>query len=505
MKYDKITNNFNSMENRINEFLEENEMKKKSLKRALLCALLAMVICVSMLIGATFAWFTDSVTSAGNKIIAGSLDVDLSYKNYEGKWISISEDPNPIFGGENSIAATANNADTLWEPGKTQVVYFAISNNGSLALKYQVVLTVVDPDGSKMYEVMQFAIVPDAEDSVDAWKDLEADTKITPVEGTQVVTKDVPLSANSTHNFALVVHMNEEAGNEYQGKSVEFDITVLATQYTEEEDSYDDQYDFDSEYFIDATTAGSLSAALDHIAPGGTIKLAEGVDYGAVEIKNSLKNVTIMGNDAANVRFNVASTAVLDNVTFTDLDVYFEDNSSAYVDGGIINIDAGAKVTNLVVENSVLTGKGGRSCIVGVSEPTAEITVRNCYIDGTKYLVYGSAPINELTITGCEVSNVNSWLVMLNAGDAVGANLTIDGCTFNNCTGGIAKYLGSSQPDGATTVFTNNTLDANCKGHDGNDAKWFTIPAEASTVTVSGNTLDGNAWNPGVAQGLGKS
>ena len=85
----------------------------------------------------------------------------------------------------------------------------------------------------------------------------------------------------------------------------------------------------------------------------------------------------------------------------------------------------------------------------------------------------------------------------------IAGKLTINGNTFDNCTGGIAKYLGSTQPAGATTVFTNNTL-TNCTGHDGNDAKWFTIPADAATILVDNNTLDGAAFVPGVAQGLGK-
>ena len=49
----------------------------KSTKRALLSAILALVMTVSMLVGTTFAWFTDSVTSSGNKIVAGNLDVEL--------------------------------------------------------------------------------------------------------------------------------------------------------------------------------------------------------------------------------------------------------------------------------------------------------------------------------------------------------------------------------------------------------------------------------------------
>ena len=56
--------------------------KQKSTKRALLMSALALLMCVSMLIGSTFAWFTDSVTSAGNKIQAGTLDIELWKVNY---------------------------------------------------------------------------------------------------------------------------------------------------------------------------------------------------------------------------------------------------------------------------------------------------------------------------------------------------------------------------------------------------------------------------------------
>ncbi|MBR2615392.1 MAG: SipW-dependent-type signal peptide-containing protein, partial [Clostridia bacterium] len=51
--------------------------KQKTTKRALLMSALALLLSVSMLVGSTFAWFTDSVTSAGNKIQAGTLKIDL--------------------------------------------------------------------------------------------------------------------------------------------------------------------------------------------------------------------------------------------------------------------------------------------------------------------------------------------------------------------------------------------------------------------------------------------
>ena len=50
---------------------------KKNFKSSFLTAVVSMLLCLSMLIGTTFAWFTDSITSTGNKIVAGNLAVDL--------------------------------------------------------------------------------------------------------------------------------------------------------------------------------------------------------------------------------------------------------------------------------------------------------------------------------------------------------------------------------------------------------------------------------------------
>ena len=253
---------------------------------------------------------------------------------------------------------------------------------------------------------------------------------------------------------------------------------------------------------VTAKDAAELNDALAAAKTGTTINLVEGVDYDVIAITTALDNVAINANGAA-VRFNVMPTAELTNVTISGVKVQYDAPSGAYVDGGALNIDAGAKVDGLTLVGWDVKASGGRSSLIGNSEPTAKVTVKDCTVNGPKYLVYGSAPMAELNILGCDISNISSWLIMENAGDAVGAKLTIDGNTFVNCDGGIAKYLGSTQPEGAATVFTNNTL-TNCAGHDGSDAKWFTIPGATSTITVSGNTLDGADWVPGIAQGLGK-
>ena len=250
------------------------------------------------------------------------------------------------------------------------------------------------------------------------------------------------------------------------------------------------------------STAAALNDALENARPNTNVQLAA-ADYGFVDIDADVKDVTIVGEAGANVRFNVTSGADLENVTVSGFDTSFVDSTSSFVDGGFVNIDAGAKVKNLVIEDSTFNISGGRSSVVGVSEPSAEITVKNCDVTGPKYLVYGSAPIAKLTVEGNDLADISSWIILGNAGDAVGAQLTFKNNVLDNCTGGIAKYLGSSQPAGASTVFEGNDL-TNCKGHDGSDAKWFTIPGATATITVADNTLDGAAWTPGVAQGLGK-
>ena len=103
---------------------------KKSTKKALIISALCLLLCVSMLVGATFAWFTDSVSSAKNKIVAGNLDVELEWSADGNTWAKVEG------------AANIFDPNALWEPGHTEVVYLRVANKGTLALKYQLGVNV---------------------------------------------------------------------------------------------------------------------------------------------------------------------------------------------------------------------------------------------------------------------------------------------------------------------------------------------------------------------------
>ena len=98
-------------------------MNRTATKRALLTSLMSLIICISMLIGTTCAWFTDSVTSGKNKIVAGNLDVEVEYL-VNGEWKPVDANTNLFMEG------------ALWEPGHTEVVYLRVVNAGDLAFDY---------------------------------------------------------------------------------------------------------------------------------------------------------------------------------------------------------------------------------------------------------------------------------------------------------------------------------------------------------------------------------
>ncbi len=221
--------------------------KTKSTKSALISAILVLCMLFTSLIGTTFAWFTDSVTSSGNVIQTGNLDVQLLM--YNGiKYVDISDSDKPIF-GENSLIAEWEDVDLLWEPGKTQIVYLGVKNAGSLALKYNVLVDVADNGlvGALDYAIVDGATKDDADTlGIASWDDILA------VEGVQtgliqsgrtVAAESGALESNGYDYFALAIHMKKEAGNEYKDKSVVIDINVVATQLSSEGDSFGNDYD----------------------------------------------------------------------------------------------------------------------------------------------------------------------------------------------------------------------------------------------------------------------
>ena len=273
-------------------------MSSKKTKRSLLTSLLALALCLVLFVGSTFAWFTDSASTGVNRIVAGELKVDLLlYRN--GAYSSIKNEEGALFGGENSLVAQNDPTDTLWEPGKTQIVFLAVKNLGSLALKYQLLIDTQDLGlcGALEYAVMTGAGPENVNAAEMRWSEYEeaADqTGFLPAGRTLAASGDL-LEANESDLIALILHMDENAGSAYQGKSVELDVSVVATQAVHEADSINNTYD--ERALFPALTAASLKEAL---ASGGAITLGKNISLplsgegnGVVEQMNVSKDTTL--------------------------------------------------------------------------------------------------------------------------------------------------------------------------------------------------------------------
>lgn len=216
--------------------------KKNTTKRALLLSALSLLMCVTMLVGSTFAWFTDSVTSAGNKIQSGSLKLDLSLLDENGSWNSIKENQEPIFSYEK------------WEPGYTDVKILKIENQGNLALKWYAQF-VSNKDVFELANVIDVYVCPSETElaypnNFDALfpSYIYAGTLAEFINTIEETTYG-HLEGYDKAYLGVALHMQESAGNDYQNLTIgAFDIRILATQYTFEKDSFGDQYDANAEY-----------------------------------------------------------------------------------------------------------------------------------------------------------------------------------------------------------------------------------------------------------------
>lgn len=226
--------------------------KTKSIKRTLLSSVFALFVCFTMLVGTTFAWFTDSVTSNNNVITTGNLDIEVEYTLDGTNWADLD--------GADDLFQKG-----LWEPGHTEVVALRIKNAGSLALKYSVNLNVIEEKIGKnkqggdivlsdLLTVLALTKNADAEGETilaqlfSQTSDDSTFTALSLKEGVNFSAED--LLPNESDYLFIKIDMPEIIGNDanHDGvnvPSIEFGIEVIATQMAHEYDSFDNTYDED--------------------------------------------------------------------------------------------------------------------------------------------------------------------------------------------------------------------------------------------------------------------
>ena len=335
--------------------------KSKNTKRALIVSAFSLLLCVSMLIGSTFAWFTDNASTGVNTIEAGTLDIEL-----------VDGEGNSVLGRTLDFAKAEGSENILWEPGCTWTlpdVY--VKNNGTLALKYIVEITGIKGD-AKLSEAIEWTIDYGYGEGKD--------------EGHLAVNE------TSSNPISISGHMKEEAGNEYQGLTLEgIAITVRATQYTVEYDSTDNQYDKNAEYDMSvlADSTATIQELINKSAETGepvTIKLSEDIVLDAIlnfpagaDVTFDMNGKKMTAKDGSVDPFmdmkSGSSLVITGNGTFDLEDNYY---TSMLFPRGDVTIENGT-----FLRDSGGTNYG--SFFVGISNGTGELIINGGYFDGGSY------------------------------------------------------------------------------------------------------------------------
>ena len=462
-------------------------MKNFSSKKALLLSVLSMVICVSMLIGSTFAWFTDSATASVNKIQSGNLEIELEMSKDGGNtWETVNDNSTLDFLVNGALPA--GNATILWEPGCTfELPLLRVRNSGNLALKYQVVISGATngnedgKDGLKLLEVVKFtASVDGAEGTAVNVKDGSAVAKgmLVPAEKADETNKNV-------QTIKISAHMDETAGNEYKGLVVKgIKINVVATQATYEYDSNSNQYDAGAEMVYpegitndsfaenqtsvdsDGNFYTSFKDAMAGVANGGTIYLKEGSTIDFPTHLNVTKNITIQGNgaDFSGKDISIGTYAAPES-TVTTIEIY--------------------NAKNLVVWGQP-TANLSDSC-------TWNVKFYNCANDGYNFLMYrggesATAKIN-LVIENCKANGFSDSTVHTTADGSI----VIKNTAFtNNC----APVNIAHKQSGTMTVSVENCTFVNCGKIDTSNDYFAPVRfVNNSTVGTLNVTLTNNGFS----------
>lgn len=398
--------------------------KSKQTKSALFSSVVVLLLCFTMLLGATFAWFTDNASSSVNKIQAGTLDIQLLDANgnsLNGKTLSWQK------------AAGHENDEVLWEPGCTyNLQTITIKNNGNLALKYKIEITGIQGD-AKLNEAID-------------WKITNSNTTVSELGA------DHSLAVGASDTLTISGTMKTTAGNEYQGLSIDdIAITVLATQDTVEYDSQNNQYDADALYYGEAPEGAVVVSSAEElktaVAGGATTVYLKAGTYDVAECKNA--TLTING-----LTEGVVIKVMNEGEDGCD---YGFDNSTVIFNG--VTIDTTANTGNY--KSYARMAATFNNCeFVGAYAAFKDNTFNNCTFDFQNgyFWTWGAETLN---FSGCTF-NGNSKAILAHGGNSTTINIV-------NCAFAATEKGYTSSGDNTAAVEMdptgNNTYTVNFSGN----------------------------------------
>lgn len=235
-----------------------------ALRQALMLSISSMLVCAMMLVGMTYAWFTDSAVTAVNAIHTGTLNVDLMYSN------------TPIQQGNANAQRLYSYSKlfqkTNWTPNTVEVVYLAVVNNGSLPVRYSLTLnnvtastssenanTTADPLQNFQYVIVkQSSSTEITETEAKRYFNTASQSSSnapTPCAisssaggvSSETLSADASSSAKPTEYYALILYYNSTATTPDKTANVKLGLRLLAIQDSTSATANDNDIDPDTQ------------------------------------------------------------------------------------------------------------------------------------------------------------------------------------------------------------------------------------------------------------------
>ncbi len=496
---------------------------KKTTRRALFLSFASMFLCFTMLLGTTYAWFTDSVESGVNKIVAGNLDVEL----YNDKTTTSGKE---VTRGTKLFDLPAG-TNGRWEPGVAVYENFTIANLGDLALKYQFGVEIAKKNGEKnLADVLKVAVVDPIADGADRetiiasvgknnWKPMESFVETGKLYPNGYSDPNAKETIAQTKSFAIVIWWEpSDKDNDYNMKNgaaqlqLEIGVNLYATQLEAEDDSFGKDYDKDAWHDkFEVTSAADLQAALNNgetnIVLADNITVTEPLVVGAVNNMSDADDTIVidLNGNTITAAYNETTgkhSYAIDNYgslvivggTIEARGIYNRDGATTTVNGTkIVNLDmnGGSCIWSyggsVYLNNATLVGYTG--CVY--SEGYLEINggTYTCYSavtdDGEQIgPTYNIRSTGELVINGGDFTSRHGLL-------AIKGSAEINGGTYTMTSiGVITSHVFYVYGDSSNVVVNDGAFNCDLRTAQNNGSSMICVDAANVAVNVYGGTFN---------------
>lgn len=467
-------------------------MKKTIKKNVVITAVLAIMLCVSLIAGATFALFT-SESKVNIAVTSGKVDV-VANVDTDSVCTKQNGDADYIKGDSNMYQATAifdNDGLTLSNmvPGDAIKFNIVVKNNSTVTVKYR---TVIACEDNGLLDGLNITIND---------KPYKGTTDISDYETIEVGSKDVVVPVE----IELPV-LEDAINNLYQGKTLTLSYKVEAVQGN----ATTSNPDANTAYVYTASDMMALltKTGVKKIEFVNDIDMS-GKDWTGLNTNNFAQSgVTVIGNGH----------------TVSNL-------SASFVDKTTYNVSINAlTISDSKIER--VRNTEGFAAFVQYAD-CCTITLDSCHlvdsevkttedtrVGGFIGVCYGYAKVSNCTVEGCELEAFGSvGGIIAQAGDYTGGKVEINNCSVKNTiltsvddgnwrVGAIvgSVNLGTTYVNGCT--FSGNTLTQDSAANP-NHELFGRIIANAGKLYVDGGEfiangviLKGGEYQISTAEGL---